>query len=103
MKTANEFRMIDEMYALCNKKQYFTCGTNRQYDRMFYMLTSEKYTVRDVAIEVWTCSDTTDSADDIEAEIKAIYEMVEKDAEEEAIEREMEELEKYGCKFEYYA
>lgn len=100
MKSANEFRMIDEVYALCNEKQYFTMGDHQQYQRMFYMLNSEKFTVRDVAIAIWVCSESA-ALDEIETQLKTIWETVERDAEEEAREREMEALERHGVYYEY--
>ena len=29
------------IYNLCNKKQYFTCGSVSQYDRMFEMIDND--------------------------------------------------------------
>jgi len=36
----NDFNlfMVDEIYTLCNKKRWYTCGTCKEYDAMFDMV-----------------------------------------------------------------
>ena len=41
---------------LCIGKQWFTCGSCKQYDRMFDMLDRPEFSIRDVALVIWTCS-----------------------------------------------
>lgn len=56
---------------LCIRKNWFNCGTNRQYDRMFDMLDRPEFSTRDVALVIWTCS--SDAAlDDIIDELEEI-------------------------------
>ena len=41
---------------LCRKNQWFTCGSTRQYTKMFDMINRGE-TVHDVALVIWICSD----------------------------------------------
>ena len=45
-----------ELYHLCNKEQYFTCGSVEQYDKMFDLV-RQGATARDVANIIWICSE----------------------------------------------
>lgn len=56
----------DALYALCNRKNLFTCGSCKQYDKMFKRAKqADKNTVRDVAVMIWTCSDDKFTFDEI--------------------------------------
>lgn len=59
MKVMKEFEytMVDEIYSMCNREQYFTCGSNRQYDLMFTMAKKPEISTRDLAMMIFTCSD----------------------------------------------
>lgn len=59
MKVMKEFEctMVDEIYSMCNREQYFTCGSNRQYDLMFRMAKMPEISTRDLAMMIFTCSD----------------------------------------------
>ena len=37
MKTARPYELKERVYQLCNKENWFTMGTNRQYDRMVWI------------------------------------------------------------------
>lgn len=52
-----EYALKDKLYRLCNREQYFTCGTPRQYDLMFSMAVMPEMSVRDIAVMIFTCSD----------------------------------------------
>ena len=52
-----EYTLTDKIYGLCNREQYFTCGTNRQYDLMFSMAKMPEMSTRDIAIMIFTCSE----------------------------------------------
>lgn len=52
-----EYALVDKIYQLCNREQYFTCGTNRQYDLMFTMAKKPEMSVRDIAVMIFTCSE----------------------------------------------
>lgn len=52
-----EYTLVDKIYSLCNREQYFTCGTNRQYDLMFSRAKMPEMSTRDIAIMIFTCSD----------------------------------------------
>ena len=56
---------------LCIRKNWFNCGTNRQYDRMFDMLDRPEFSTRDIAMVIWTCS-THAALDDIIDELEEI-------------------------------
>lgn len=52
----------DVVYGLCNKNQWFTCGSIRQYEKMFDYVRSECTNVNDInkikklATMIWICS-----------------------------------------------
>lgn len=76
MKTNNPYELKERIYELCNKEQWFTEGTNRQYDRMFHALVSDKFSTRDVAVIIGLCSESP-FIDKIQEKIEAIYKEVE--------------------------
>ena len=47
---------VDQVYALCNEHQWFTCGSNNQYEKLFVMI-EEKAPIEEVATVIWLCSD----------------------------------------------
>lgn len=59
MKVSKEFEytMVDEIYSMCNREQYFTCGSNRQYSLMFDMAKKPEISTRDLAVMIFTCSE----------------------------------------------
>lgn len=50
----------DTLRDICIKNHWFTCGTTRQYDKMFELNRIENgyivYTVSDIALAIWICS-----------------------------------------------
>ena len=60
---------FQKVYDLCNKHQWFTCGTNTQYEKMFDMVREGK-PIRDIATAIWLCSNDKWTVDDIEKELK---------------------------------
>ena len=59
---------------LCIRKDYFTCGTNSQYEKMFYM-NENGATIDEIATVIWLCSDDEKHCRrDILAELKAEHE-----------------------------
>ena len=44
------------MYFLCNRKQYFTLGSNEQYAK-FLKMVGEKAPLDSIARVLWVCSD----------------------------------------------
>ena len=94
MKKEYDYYITDSIYCLCNRNQYFTHGTNEQYDKMFSMATSEESTARDVAIMIWTCSSPETDLAEVQTEIKKIYQEVE-DLYYERFNKEQEELAQY--------
>ena len=52
-----EYTLVSKIYQLCNREQYFTCGSNRQYDLMFTMAKMPEMSVRDIAVMIFTCSE----------------------------------------------
>lgn len=41
---------------VCINNSLFHSGTNRQYDKMFLMNSSDEFTLKDVALCIWICS-----------------------------------------------
>ena len=74
-----EYALTDKIYRLCNREQYFTCGSNRQYNLMFSMAVMPEYTYRDIAMMIFTCSEIPDDEDvnsffsDIQNQVETIY------------------------------
>ena len=74
-----EYALVDKIYQLCNREQYFTCGTNRQYDLMFTMAKMPEYTYRDIAMMIFTCSELPQGEDvntffsDIQNQVETIH------------------------------
>ena len=68
-----EYSLKEKLYRLCNRENYFTCGSNRQYDRMFTISTDPKFSVREVAILIFMCSDDGADLDTIEKQVQEIY------------------------------
>ena len=93
-----EYALTDALYRLCNREQYFTCGTNRQYNRMFSIAVMPEYTYRDIAMMIFTCSEIPDGEDvnsffsDIQNQVETIYNEI---LEDEALAR-MEEQQAAG-------
>ena len=56
----NELRMkarhVNAVYMLCRKNEWFTCGSMRQYGKMFDMVDKGE-AVHDIALVIWICSD----------------------------------------------
>lgn len=49
----------DKLRVLCIKNDWFTCGTNTQYERLFQANT-DRMSVETIATIIWICSDNTD-------------------------------------------
>ena len=60
------WQMRDRVRDLCIRRGWFTDGHSRQYDRMFDMLDRPEFSVRDVALVIWICSDKAELYDIIE-------------------------------------
>lgn len=69
----------EELRIMCIKNHWFTCGTNKQYEKLFY---ANKYgaSIEEIATIIWLCSDDDcrrrDVLDELEA-ARADYEMSE--------------------------
>lgn len=46
----------DELRSLCIRKNWFTCGSNRQYEKMFRM-NELLAPIEEIATVIWLCSD----------------------------------------------
>lgn len=46
----------DELRRLCIKNNWFTCGTNIQYEKLFYA-NENGYSIEEISIIIWLCSD----------------------------------------------
>ena len=73
VKTKKGYEMRNyELYELCNEKQYFTCGTIEQYNRMFdlnnngiMLLKDSEYLLNAITRVIWICSDPEFTYDSI--------------------------------------
>ena len=59
----------DQLRALCIKNNWFTCGTNDQYNKLFEG-NINGFTPMEIATIIWLCSDGTHNRDAILAELK---------------------------------
>ena len=82
-----EYTLVQKIYNLCNREQYFTCGSNHQYDLMFTMAKMPEMSTRDIAIMIFTCSDGKASLGRILNDMNGIMKEIE-DAEEAVREEE---------------
>lgn len=78
----------EEMRGLCIKNDWFTCGTNAQYDKLFQAL-ENGYALEVIAAIIWVCSegDKQNIIFELEAfmaekNARALYEMIRTDKEE---------------------
>ena len=63
-----------ELRSLCIRKDWFTCGTNRQYDKLF-KANEELAPIEEIATIIWLCSDDeVHCRRDILEELKAVQE-----------------------------
>ena len=60
----------DKLRALCIKNNWFTCGSNSQYDKLFEG-NINGFTPMEIATIIWLCSDGTHNRDAILADLKA--------------------------------
>ena len=51
--------IVENLRNLCIKNNYFTSGTNKQYDTMFKMA-QDGSPIHDVALLIWVCSKDAD-------------------------------------------
>ena len=72
-----EYTLVQKIYQLCNREQYFTCGSNHQYDLMFTMAKMPEMSTRDIAIMIFTCSDGKASLGRILNDLNAIMTEIE--------------------------
>lgn len=47
-----------ELRSLCIKNNWFTCGSNSQYDKLFEM-NEQGASISDIATVIWVCSEDT--------------------------------------------
>lgn len=73
-----EYTLVQKIYSLCNREQYFTCGTPHQYDLMFTMAKMPEMSTRDIAIMIFTCSDSKASLGKILNDLNCIMKEIEK-------------------------
>lgn len=55
----------EELISLCIKKNWFTGGTNEQYEKLFYA-NENGFPIEEIATIIWLCSDDCSRADIIE-------------------------------------
>ena len=58
------------LYRICNEKKYFTCGTNKQYDKLFKLNTLNT-SIIEIATIIWICSDNASRKDILNELLKA--------------------------------
>ena len=47
---------VSELYALCNKERFFTCGTCQQYNKMF-ALAKDGISQMELSLIIYLCSE----------------------------------------------
>jgi len=62
---------FSKVYSLCNKHNWFTHGSNSQYDRMFKMVDAGK-PIHEIALVIWICSDPKWSVEEIESILNSV-------------------------------
>lgn len=50
---------FETLYTLCNTHKWFTCGGNKQYDKLFE-LNREDIGLQELSLVIWLCSDNVD-------------------------------------------
>lgn len=65
----------DELRSLCIRKDWFTCGTGEQYDKLFYANSNPSdFSIEEIATIIWLCSDESYTRYDILEELKVVQE-----------------------------
>lgn len=59
----------DNLYVLCNENQWFTCGTNEQYSKMFDE-NRNGCTLNELILIIWLCSDSSWTKESIKTTIE---------------------------------
>lgn len=60
----------EDLRELCIKNNWFTCGSNKQYERLFYA-NSNNFTLDQISIIIWICSMTDNRREITEELIRA--------------------------------
>ena len=63
----------EKLRSLCIRKDWFTCGTNRQYEKLFYA-NENGAPIEEIATIIWICSDDQHCRRDILAELESVHE-----------------------------
>lgn len=66
------YREVEDVRCLCVRKNWFTCGSSRQYERMFNMVRAD-CAIKDIALIIWVCSENAEMLEII-SELKKIME-----------------------------
>ena len=61
----------DKLRETCIRNQWFTCGSNEQYERMF-MMNDDGAPIYGIALVIYICSEANFSLDEIEDTLRAI-------------------------------
>ncbi len=56
----------EQLRSLCIKNNWFTDGTNSQYEKLF-QLNEESATIQDLALVIWVCSEGWEWLDIVKA------------------------------------
>ncbi len=65
----------DELRALCIKNDWFDCGTNEQYDKLFYA-NENRASIEEIATIIWLCSDDVRRKDVLDTLLEAHYKFI---------------------------
>lgn len=68
----NQTMDFDRLYTACNRNEWFTCGSNEQYEKMFDM-NNHGASIRDLAVIIWACSEGYE-LEEIEEKLKELEE-----------------------------
>ena len=70
MQNVRNYEASERIRELCINKKWFTCGSTRQYEKMFDLV-KEGGSIHDISMCIWLCSDDV-SYVKIELEVRKI-------------------------------
>ncbi len=68
----NELIPASKLRLICNKKQWFTGGDIKQYNKLFEMNAMAGACLKDLAVIIWLCSSKC-TLEEVWQELKAAY------------------------------
>lgn len=63
----------EQLRELCIVKKWFTCGSNRQYEKLF-LENESGASIEEITLIIWLCSDSSFTKDVIRADLETEWE-----------------------------